>query len=468
MNTEPSTSAAPSPSLSPFENSAMTSSIISNLELGQGQSTSPHLSSGQEHISSSGSGPQAASQDQTSTGIPRSSTLGAGQSFGQGATPLAPRDVLAQRPFMHEETTTTAAASSTNDADKSEMEEPQRSEASTSSVGIAPGNGGLADDSALDALVEAHKRDESLPMSGSSTPLRNRESSATGRSPSTKPDRRDASFGLDPDADTIHSVTGRPFRPLGGMLRSNSNSSHHQHGHGHHHHHQRDHSQDRSPYDQPEEKAPSHTTAATGAPSTMETASDLPDPIPSVSATGMPRILPRRTSGSPSRNKSPGPPDSADAPAPFEMQPPAADVDAGKTPAYAPSGSLTLAAFSPGPMSWTRRLSLVTASLAINLGLPFLNGVMLGFGEIFARAVLAPWIGLAPAAVNINAPGAPAGRGGAAKDVTAASFSPSNVGPRFGPRSSASVAAEVAGSGKGVDVESWQVESKSSRRRTEL
>ena len=39
------------------------------------------------------------------------------------------------------------------------------------------------------------------------------------------------------------------------------------------------------------------------------------------------------------------------------------------------------------------RLSLVLSSLAINLLLPFINGVMLGFGEIFAKDVLVGWFG---------------------------------------------------------------------------
>ncbi|KAG8970533.1 hypothetical protein FRC03_006662 [Tulasnella sp. 419] len=40
----------------------------------------------------------------------------------------------------------------------------------------------------------------------------------------------------------------------------------------------------------------------------------------------------------------------------------------------------------------TRALALIS-SLAINLFLPFVNGVMNGFGEIFARNVLGPWLG---------------------------------------------------------------------------
>lgn len=39
------------------------------------------------------------------------------------------------------------------------------------------------------------------------------------------------------------------------------------------------------------------------------------------------------------------------------------------------------------------RLSLVLSSLAINLLLPFINGVMLGFGEIFAKDVVVGWFG---------------------------------------------------------------------------
>ncbi|KAG6374507.1 hypothetical protein JVT61DRAFT_4551 [Boletus reticuloceps] len=39
------------------------------------------------------------------------------------------------------------------------------------------------------------------------------------------------------------------------------------------------------------------------------------------------------------------------------------------------------------------RLSLVLSSLSINLLLPFINGVMLGFGEIFAKDVIIGWFG---------------------------------------------------------------------------
>lgn len=64
-------------------------------------------------------------------------------------------------------------------------------------------------------------------------------------------------------------------------------------------------------------------------------------------------------------------------------------------PVPAPTGELTLAAMWAPQVPWTRRFLLLGAALAVNIGLPFINGVMLGFGEIFARAFLAPWIGLA-------------------------------------------------------------------------
>jgi hypothetical protein len=38
-------------------------------------------------------------------------------------------------------------------------------------------------------------------------------------------------------------------------------------------------------------------------------------------------------------------------------------------------------------------VSALLSSLAINLLLPFVNGVMLGFGEIFAKNVVMGWFG---------------------------------------------------------------------------
>jgi len=52
----------------------------------------------------------------------------------------------------------------------------------------------------------------------------------------------------------------------------------------------------------------------------------------------------------------------------------------------------TLAAFDPS-LSARTRIKAVLASLAINLLLPFVNGVMLGFGEVFAKNVVIGWFG---------------------------------------------------------------------------
>ena len=71
-------------------------------------------------------------------------------------------------------------------------------------------------------------------------------------------------------------------------------------------------------------------------------------------------------------------------------------VPVAPVPPPAPTGELTLAAIFSPALPWRRRIILLAASVAINIGLPFINGVFLGFGEIFARAFLAPWMGLAP------------------------------------------------------------------------
>lgn len=61
----------------------------------------------------------------------------------------------------------------------------------------------------------------------------------------------------------------------------------------------------------------------------------------------------------------------------------------GTMPTRPPTGSLSLSIFTSG-ISMTRRLSLLASSLFVNAGLPFVNGVMLGTGEIVARAVVVP------------------------------------------------------------------------------
>lgn len=54
--------------------------------------------------------------------------------------------------------------------------------------------------------------------------------------------------------------------------------------------------------------------------------------------------------------------------------------------------SLTSAIFDAS-LSRRTRLTAFFSSLAVNLLLPFVNGVMLGFGEIFAKNVLMDWLG---------------------------------------------------------------------------
>lgn len=61
------------------------------------------------------------------------------------------------------------------------------------------------------------------------------------------------------------------------------------------------------------------------------------------------------------------------------------------TPQLAPV-SLTSAIFDTS-LSTRTRLTAFFSSLAVNLLLPFVNGVMLGFGEIFAKNVLMDWLG---------------------------------------------------------------------------
>lgn len=68
-----------------------------------------------------------------------------------------------------------------------------------------------------------------------------------------------------------------------------------------------------------------------------------------------------------------------------------------EAPAVHTSGhSVTLLIFDASLSTGTRVKALLS-SLTINLLLPFVNGVMLGFGEIFAKNVLLGWLGWNPA-----------------------------------------------------------------------
>ncbi|UZJ52612.1 hypothetical protein CBS101457_001932 [Exobasidium rhododendri] len=356
----------------------MTNSIISNLDLGE--NSREDAASKYETIGDTFN--PFVGDDTNNNNNNNDQSIRRGESNGRPG-PMAPQDVLNQsNQFPSSSSPRSASQTFTLQPFSSQHQHVQEGSGQSSGSSIPLG----ADDSALDALLEAHERPSTRFDSPSSGRIQEEDQSFT--SPSTKdnehtPSTRDASFGLDPDADTSHSLQGTPFR------KATSSSSQH-----HHHLHNQHGLGNKSVYDEGEERAPSHTTARTGAPETMKNNTSHTKTVPTSSATGMPRFLPRRTSDSGSESeRSQHTSRSSEAPAPKEMQ-----------LNYAPSGSLTTAIFAKD-LKWRRRSYLVIASLAINLGLPFLNGVMLGFGEIFARTIMAPWIGLAPGAININAPG---------------------------------------------------------------
>ncbi|KAK4051817.1 hypothetical protein OIV83_002522 [Microbotryomycetes sp. JL201] len=65
--------------------------------------------------------------------------------------------------------------------------------------------------------------------------------------------------------------------------------------------------------------------------------------------------------------------------------------DGGRDPNSDEAPSLTMAIVNAWhSTTWAKRIPAIIASIAINFGLPFVNGVMLGFGELFARN----WIGI--------------------------------------------------------------------------
>lgn len=416
----------------------MGSSVISNLDLENGENETQGAAGRNAAARSvavplpvSGSADTRASSQRQGI-VSSDSGLESGSGSGRSgfSTPLAPRDVLAAAPMSaaHESALDEVmlAAERREPSSSSYSQGIDRTPSSGSAAGATTKFPNPGEDSALDALLEAHGRQSSGSLASPLSISRGQQRQASehshaspsshiapGSESSSQPDTGDASFGLDPDADTNHSVRGAPFRPLfSSPLRSSHHGGHHHDSHDHHstnNHHDTD-----NAYEAPETHSASHSTAAAGAPHTTHSHVPHTETVPTVSATGAPRFLPRRTSRSPSPAASDekrsgrhrkgatdeddddgAPSSTSDAPPPREAQ-----------PSYAPSGSLTVALFTPG-ISWRRRSFLLLASVAINVGLPFINGVMLGFGEIFARSIVAPWIGLAPAAININAPARP-------------------------------------------------------------
>lgn len=61
----------------------------------------------------------------------------------------------------------------------------------------------------------------------------------------------------------------------------------------------------------------------------------------------------------------------------------------------------TLSIFDSSFSTRTRLMALAS-SLAINLFLPFVNGVMLGFGEIFAKNFVLSWLGWGSTTTNVG------------------------------------------------------------------
>lgn len=136
-----------------------------------------------------------------------------------------------------------------------------------------------------------------------------------------------------------------------------------------------------------EEDEDADADAAPHEPKTAITSDSQPETVPTVSATGMPRFLPRSLDDPTKQSHigSTGPP-------PAELQPEQRTAPSPSS-SDSPTGSLTLAALTPSShMTLRRRVGVLSASIFINLGLPFVNGVMLGFGEIFARSLVAPFV----------------------------------------------------------------------------
>jgi hypothetical protein len=73
------------------------------------------------------------------------------------------------------------------------------------------------------------------------------------------------------------------------------------------------------------------------------------------------------------------------------------------------SAAVSLAVFDSSLSTRTRIWALVGA-LSINLLLPFVNGVMLGFGEIFAKDIVMNWFGWNTSAVGLRTGGLSARR----------------------------------------------------------
>ncbi|GAA5869220.1 hypothetical protein JCM16303_000396 [Sporobolomyces ruberrimus] len=110
--------------------------------------------------------------------------------------------------------------------------------------------------------------------------------------------------------------------------------------------------------------------------SNKSTADETPAPVSNESDNSTSTPVPAVTNPAPPARRSSSPPP------PPERRP-------SESHAADSAPSLTLAISSAWHTApWSRKIWAIIASVAINVGLPFVNGVMLGFGELFARNVL--------------------------------------------------------------------------------
>lgn len=157
------------------------------------------------------------------------------------------------------------------------------------------------------------------------------------------PPTGDASFGLDPSADVEHHVEGHRWLP------SMQLSARH--------------------IEMPKQSR-SRTASRRSRPRHRDAEKDDVDSLPPSDDESTGSSASSSSSTHRRRRRPPPPPSSSSRPRP-------------------PTGSLTLSIFTPG-ISPRRRLSLFASSIVVNVCMPFVNGIMVGTGEIVARAVVVP------------------------------------------------------------------------------
>ncbi|PWN18229.1 hypothetical protein BCV69DRAFT_285212 [Microstroma glucosiphilum] len=186
--------------------------------------------------------------------------------------------------------------------------------------------------------------------------------------------------------------------------------------------------------------------------------------VPTVSSTGMPRLIHRHaddptlqshygSQGAPPKELLPegsttgrqGDESESDSESESSSITSSSSRGGSRTHTHAPTGSLILTALSPSSqISWGRRLAILSSSFFVNLGLPFINGVCLGFGEIFARTLVAP---LVLGIVNSRWPQLSGGGGSGSGSGSGSGRVTTNVGRTRGEREELR---RETGSGRGI------------------